>query len=265
MRITTWNVNSVRQRLEHLEQFLQTAAPDVLCLQEIKCMDEAFPAARIEAPGYNVAVHGQKTFNGVALLSRYPLEDVRRGLPGDEADTQSRYIEAVISVDGGAMRVGSIYLPNGNPLGTEKFSYKLAWMDRLRRHMADSVAAEEIAVFAGDYNVIPEPRDARDPAAWVGDALFQPESRARYQGFQNLGLTDALRACDDSPGLYTFWDYQAGAFQRDFGIRIDHALLTARAADRLRSVVIHKETRAWQKPSDHAPLSVDLDIAPRSP
>lgn len=264
MRITTWNVNSVRQRLEHLEQFLQTAAPDVLCLQEIKCMDEAFPAARIEALGYNVAVHGQKTFNGVALLSRFPLEDVRRGLPGDETDEQSRYIEAVISVNGGAVRVASIYLPNGNPLGTEKFSYKLAWMERLGRHMAASVAAEETAIFAGDYNVIPEPRDAKDPAAWLGDALFQPESRALYQGFQNLGLTDALRACHDSSGLYTFWDYQAGAFQRDFGIRIDHALLTPRAADLLRDAIIHKETRAWQKPSDHAPLSIGLEIAPRA-
>lgn len=258
MRITTWNVNSVRQRIEHLESFLQSAAPDVMCLQEIKCMDEAFPTAQIEALGYNVAVHGQKTFNGVALLSRYPLEDVQRGLPGDETDVQSRYIEAVVSVDGAAVRIASIYLPNGNPMGTEKFTYKLAWMDRLRVRMSEVLADEEIAVFAGDYNVIPEPRDARDPSAWLGDALFQPESRSRYQGFQNLGLTDALRACHDEAGLYTFWDYQAGAFQRDFGIRIDHALLTPRATDLLRGVTIHKETRALQKPSDHVPLSVDL-------
>lgn len=264
MRITTWNVNSVRQRTEHLEEFLRTAAPDVVCLQEIKCVDEVFPSETFEALGYNVAVHGQKTFNGVALLSRHPLEDIRRGLPGDDADPQARYIEAVVSVDGGAVRVASIYLPNGNPLGTEKFPYKLAWMDRLRAHMAEAVAGEEIAVFAGDYNVIPEPRDARDPAAWTGDALFQPESRSRYQGFQNMGLTDALRACHDQSGLYTFWDYQAGAFQRDFGIRIDHALLTSRAADTLRGVTIHKETRGWTKPSDHVPFSVDLDIAARA-
>lgn len=261
MRITTWNVNSVRQRLEHLEQFLETQKSDVVCLQEIKCVDEAFPAAAIEALGYNVAVHGQKTFNGVALLSRYPLEDVQRGLPGDDADVQARYIEATISVDGGAIRVASIYLPNGNPLGTEKFPYKLGWMDRLHRHMAEAAAAEEIAVFAGDYNVIPEPRDARDPAAWVNDALFQPESRSRYQGYQNLGLTDALRACTDASGVYTFWDYQAGAFQRDYGIRIDHALLTPRAADLLRNASVHKETRSWPKPSDHAPVSVDLAIS----
>lgn len=263
LTIATWNVNSVRQRLEHLQTFLRDVAPDVVCLQEIKCMDAAFPVEAIEALGYNVAVHGQKTFNGVALLSRLPLEDVRRGLPGDDDDAQARFIEGHVSWDGVAVRVASLYLPNGNPLGTEKFSYKLRWMDRLRAHMAGALDAEELAVFAGDYNVIPEPRDARDPSAWLGDALFQPESRARYRGFQNMGLTDALRACHDDAGLYTFWDYQAGAFQRDFGIRIDHALLTPRAADRLRRATIHRETRGWEKPSDHVPLLIEL--APAAP
>ncbi|MFC0283330.1 exodeoxyribonuclease III [Camelimonas abortus] len=260
MKIVTWNVNSARQRLAHLETFLRESAPDVVCLQEIKCTDEAFPAAAIEALGYNVAVHGQKTFNGVALLSRLPLEDVRRGLPGDDGDLQARYIEAVISAGGGAVRVASIYLPNGNPVATEKFAYKLAWMERLRAHMAARLAEEEIAVFAGDYNVIPEPRDASDPAAWTGDALYQPESRAAFRAILNLGYTDALRACTDAGGLYTFWDYQAGAFQRDFGIRIDHALLSPRAADRLRGVAIRRDVRAWEKPSDHAPLEVTLDV-----
>ncbi|GGC55303.1 exodeoxyribonuclease III [Chelatococcus reniformis] len=260
MRIATWNVNSVKQRLDHLTGFLKEVQPDVLCLQEIKCVDEAFPTAEVADLGYNAAVHGQKGFNGVALLSRLPLEDVRRGLPGDESDNQSRYIEAVVSVPSGAVRVASIYLPNGNPLGTEKFAYKLAWMERLGEHMRALLALEEAAIFGGDYNVIPDERDAKDPAAWIGDALFQPESRAFYRAFLNLGLTDALRACRDEGGLYTFWDYQAGAWQRDFGIRIDHLLLTPRAADRLRAVEVHKSLRALAKPSDHVPVAADLDL-----
>ncbi len=260
MRITTWNVNSVKQRLAHLLDFLREAQPDILCLQELKCQDDAFPAAEIESIGYNLAVHGQKAFNGVAILSKYPLEDVRRGLPGDEADVQSRYVEAVVSRPDGAVRVASIYLPNGNPLGTEKFPYKLAWMERLRLHAKALLAYEEFLVLAGDYNVIPEERDARNPEDWRNDALFQPESRAKFRALQALGLTDALRASTDEPGHYTFWDYQAGAFQRNNGIRIDHLLLSPQAADRLTSVTIHKDMRAREKPSDHVPVSVDLRI-----
>ena len=260
MRITTWNVNSVKQRLAHLLDFLREAQPDILCLQELKCQDEAFPAAEVEALGYNLAVHGQKAFNGVAILSKYPLEDVRRGLPGDDADVQSRYVEAVVSRPDGIVRVASIYLPNGNPLGTEKFPYKLAWMERLRLHAKALLAHEEFLVLAGDYNVIPEERDARNPEDWRNDALFQPESRAKFRALQGLGLTDALRAVTDEPGHYTFWDYQAGAFQRNNGIRIDHLLLSPQAADRLTSVTIHKEMRAREKPSDHVPVSVDLRV-----
>jgi exodeoxyribonuclease III len=260
MRIATWNVNSIKQRLEHLLAFVEAAEPDVVCLQELKCVDEAFPRAEVEAAGYNVATHGQKAYNGVAILSKSPLEDVRRGLPGDEADDHARYIEGVISVPAGVVRVASIYLPNGNPIGTPKFDYKLAWLERLRSHARELLRLEEPLVLAGDYNVIPEPADAADPAAWTRDALFQPESRAHFRGLINLGLTDAVRACSDAPGLYTFWDYQAGAFQRNNGIRIDHLLLSPQGADRLRSASIRREVRGWDKPSDHVPVMIDLDV-----
>ena len=261
MRIATWNVNSIRQRQDHLLAFLAEAKPDVLCLQELKTTQENVPAGAIEDAGYNIAVHGQKAYNGVAILSRHPIEDVRTGLPGDDSDEHARYIEAVISRDGEAVRVASIYLPNGNPIDDDrKFPYKLAWMDRLIAHARGLLADEEIFVLAGDYNVIPEPRDAAKPQAWVNDALFQPETRARWRALEALGLTDALRACDDADGLYTFWDYQAGAWQRNNGIRIDHLLLSPRAADRLAGAAIHKHVRGWEKPSDHVPVSVDLNL-----
>jgi exodeoxyribonuclease-3 len=260
MLIATWNVNSIKQRLDHAVRFLEEAKPDVLCLQELKCPDEAFPGERIEALGYNVAVHGQKAFNGVAILSRHPISDIRRGLPEADGDDHARYIETVVSAPGGVVRVASIYLPNGNPLGTPKFTYKLAWMERLRRHAAALLLLEEPLVLAGDFNVIPEGRDVYDPNAWLGDALFQPESRAAFRSLQALGLTEAVRACDDRAGLYTFWDYQAGAWQRNKGIRIDHLLLSPQAADRLLATEIHKETRGWDKPSDHVPVSARLDL-----
>ena len=258
MRIATWNVNSVRQRIEHLQRYLKEIEPDVLCLQELKCVDEAFPRMEIEALGYNVATHGQKTFNGVAILSKAPLEDVRIGLPGDESDSQARYIEAVISQGSRIVRVASIYLPNGNPVGTEKYPYKLGWMDRLHAHAARLLRFEEPLVLAGDYNVIPAPRDAADPAAWTGDALFLPQTRAKFQSLLNLGFTDALRAVTDAGGLYTFWDYQAGAWQRNNGIRIDHLLLSPQAADLLAEVAIDRDMRAAEKPSDHVPVRITL-------
>ena len=258
MRIATWNVNSLRQRLGHLETWLRQADPDVVCLQEIKCVDEAFPTAEIEAMGYNVAGHGQKTFNGVAILSRRPFDEVTRGLPGDPEDVQARYIEAVIPTGTGIVRVASIYLPNGNPVGTEKYPYKLGWMERLAAHVRVLLALEEPLVLAGDYNVIPSARDVHDPELWAGDALFLPQTRARFQVLVNLGLVDALRACTDSDGLYSFWDYQAGAWQKNNGIRIDHLLLSPQAADRLASCTIDALTRAWEKPSDHVPVRLDL-------
>jgi exodeoxyribonuclease-3 len=258
MRIATWNVNSVNARLETVLRWFEQAAPDVACLQEIKCVDEKFPTEAFERLGYNVAVHGQKTYNGVALISKRPLEDVRRGLPGADDDEQARYIEAVVSGPQ-AVRVASIYLPNGNPVATEKFGYKLSWMARLNAHARTLLAWEEPFVLMGDYNVIPEPRDAEFPANWTGDALFQPQSRGAFRALKNLGLTEAYLQADGAPGAYTFWDYQAGAWQRNNGIRIDHALLSPQAADLLAGVAIHRDVRAWDKPSDHVPLVVELD------
>ena len=259
MRIATWNVNSVRQRLPHLLAYLGRVAPDVLCLQELKCIDDGFPRGEIEAAGYRCFVHGQKGFNGVAILTRGAAEAGLVGLPGDETDVQSRYIEAIVADGAGhPVRVASIYLPNGNPPETEKYPYKLGFMDRLHRRAAALLAEEETFVLAGDFNVIPEPRDAYDPAAWLTDALFLPETRRRFGALLNLGLTDALRAVDDSGKLYTFWDYQAGAWQRDKGIRIDHLLLSPRAADRLVSAEVDKVERGRDKPSDHVPARLEL-------
>jgi exodeoxyribonuclease-3 len=252
--IATWNVNSIRQRIEHVLRWLGEKQPDVVCLQELKAQDETFPRTEIEALGYNVATLGQKTFNGVAILSKSPLDDIRRGLPGDPSDQQARYIEASIVVEDVAFRVASIYLPNGNPAPGEKYDYKLRWMERLRLHAADLLALEEPLVLAGDYNVIPSAADARDPSAWTRDALFLPDSRASFQRLKALGLSDALRSASDAPGLYTFWDYQAGAWQRDNGIRIDHLLLSPQAADRLAEVVIDRDERGRDKPSDHVPV-----------
>ncbi|HRD46496.1 MAG TPA: exodeoxyribonuclease III [Caulobacter sp.] len=259
MRLATWNVNSVNARLETVLAWFETASPDVAVLQEIKCIDEKFPAEAFERLGYNVAVHGQKTYNGVAMLSKTPLEDVRKGLPGDDGDEQARYIEAVVSGPTPVRMVG-IYLPNGNPIGTEKFAYKLGWMERLHRHAKALLAFEEPLVIAGDYNVIPDEQDVEKPKDWLNDALFQPESRAAYRALQNLGLTDAYMAADGAPGGYTFWDYQAGAWPRNNGIRIDHALLSPQAADRLKRVDIHRDVRGGEKPSDHVPVVVELDL-----
>jgi exodeoxyribonuclease-3 len=260
MKIATWNINGVKARLEALLAWLRLAAPDVVCLQEIKTVDEGFPRLEIEALGYNVAVHGQKGFNGVAILSRARIEDVRRGLPGDHDDPQSRYIEAIIPAERGIVRVASLYLPNGNPIGTEKFAYKLRWLDRLEAHARGLLALEEPLVLAGDYNIIPEPVDARNPAGWVDDALFQPQSRAAWRRLVALGLTDAIRAVAPGPGVYTFWDYQAGAWQKDNGIRIDHLLLSPQAADRLAAAGVDRAPRGGEKPSDHTPAWVELDM-----
>lgn len=261
MKIVTWNINGVKARLGNLLHWLQESAPDVACLQEIKSVDDQFPRAEIEALGYNVETHGQKGFNGVALLSKLPFDEVNRGLPGDDADEQARFIEGVFSTAGGALRVASLYLPNGNPVDSEKFPYKLAWMARLEHWARERLALEEPLVLAGDYNVIPEPRDARFPQQWVNDALFQPQTRQAFRRLQHLGYTEAVRAVSDSPDIYTFWDYQAGAWQKNNGIRIDHLLLSPEAANRLVSASVEKHVRAWEKPSDHVPVAIDLRIA----
>ncbi len=259
MRLATWNVNSVNARLETVTRWFEEAQPDVACLQEIKCVDEKFPAEAFERLGYNIAVHGQKSYNGVALLSKTPLEDVRRGLPEGDGDEHARYIEAVVSGPR-PVRVASIYLPNGNPVESEKFAYKLEWMARLNRHAQTLLKLEEPLALMGDYNVIPEPRDAENPDRWVDDALFRPETREAFRALKWLGLTEAYLQADGAPGAYTFWDYQAGAWQRNHGIRIDHALLSPQAADVLRKCEIHRDVRGWEKPSDHVPLIIELDL-----
>jgi exodeoxyribonuclease-3 len=258
VKIATFNVNSIKVRLPILLDWLEQAKPDVVCLQEIKCLAGDFPALELKGLGYQAEVLGQKTYNGVAILSKEPARDVLKGLGGDAADEQARYIEATI----GDLRIGSLYLPNGNPIGTEKFSYKLAWMARLRAHTAALLAREIPFVLAGDYNVCPTDEDVFDAAAFRDDALCQPESRRQFRALLNLGLIDAFRAFHQEPHRYSFWDYQQGRWYRDEGLRIDHLLLSPQAADRLVASDIDKSPRGKDKASDHTP--VWCAIAPRA-
>ncbi len=255
MKIASWNVNSVKARLPRLLDYLKEEAPDVLCLQELKTVDDAFPRDEIAELGYNIETHGQKTYNGVALLSKYPIEDVMRRLPGNDEDEQARYIEGTIQ----GIRVASIYLPNGNPVDTEKFPYKLQWMDLLIERAKELLTWEEPVVLAGDYNIIPQDEDCYDAKAWEGDALTQPESRNRFRQLLNLGYADAYRTFTRDVN-YTYWDYQRGAWQKDHGIRIDHLLLSGEAADKMENVGIDKGPRGQEKPSDHTPIWVDLKV-----
>ncbi|MCD7061064.1 exodeoxyribonuclease III [Pelagibacterium xiamenense] len=259
MRIATWNVNGINARLHGVLTWLDEVKPDIVGLQEIKCIDENFPRAEFEARGYNVETHGQKGFNGVALLSRIPFDEVHRGLPGDDTDEQARLIEGVFSTEGGVVRVCNIYLPNGNPVESEKFPYKLGWMDRLHAFARTRLAFEEPFILMGDFNLIPTGHDCHDPKVWWGDALFRPESLEKFRALSYLGLTDALRATTDD-AAYTFWDFQGGAWRRNNGIRIDHLMLSAQAADRLKAVKIHKDLRSWDKPSDHVPVEGDFAL-----
>jgi len=260
MKIGSWNVNSVKARLDTVRTWLAEAAPDILCMQEIKTADDAFPRETFDSLGYNSTVYGQKSYNGVAILSKRPPEDVVKGLPAVEGDDHARYLEAVVPGESGLVRIASIYAPNGNPPGTERFAYKLEWLDRLNRHIRHLLTFEEPLILTGDYNVIPTSDDCHDPQVWAGDALFQPETRAAFRRIANLGLTDAFRACHAEPHCYTFWDYQAGAWVKDHGIRIDHILLSPQAADRLTSSSIERKVRGWEKPSDHVPILCELAI-----
>ncbi len=257
MKIATFNINGIKARIEALPRWLEAASPDVVCLQEIKSVDEGFPREIFEDMGYRVETHGQKSFNGVAILSKLPLEDVTRGLPGDDGDEQARWIEATV-IGTRAVRVCGLYLPNGNPAPGPKYEYKLGWMARLEARVKALLAEEMPVAFLGDYNVIPQAMDAAKPEAWVTDALFLPQSRAALRRILHLGLTDAVRMRDPRPGLYTFWDYQANSWERGNGIRIDHVLLSPQAADLLQETGIDKEVRAGDKPSDHVPVWVEL-------
>lgn len=258
MKIASFNINGIKARIAALPEWLKEAEPDVVLLQEIKSVDAAFPREVFEDLGYQVETHGQKSFNGVAILSKLPLEDVTRGLPGDESDEQARWIEATV-VGKDAIRICGLYLPNGNPVPGPKYDYKLAWMDRLHAHAQNLLVSEMPFLMAGDYNIIPQDEDARRPEAWVEDALSRPESRAAFRRLVNLGLTDAFRARVRAPEHYTFWDYQAGAWNRDDGIRIDHFLLSPAVADMLVDCQIDKHVRDREKPSDHVPIWVELD------
>lgn len=255
MKIASWNVNSVKARLDHVKQWLEKNRPDVLMIQELK--GENFPAEEFIPLGYRTEAVAQKAYNGVATFSLHPIEVLERRMPGEHSDDQSRYLESRIK----GIRFINIYLPNGNPVGTEKYTYKLEWMERLKRRVADLRYANDPFLIAGDFNVIPEPVDCYDPRAWIDDALFRLESRRAYRAIVNQGLTDALRAFHHAPGLYTFWDYGAGAWPRNNGIRIDHILCSPPVADRLQSCNIDREPRAWDRPSDHTPIIATLSAA----
>ncbi|WP_134724517.1 exodeoxyribonuclease III [Paracoccus luteus] len=260
MKIASFNINGIKARLQQLTAWLPEAQPDVVVLQEIKSQDEGFPSEAIEDLGWRVWTHGQKSWNGVAVLSRLPVEEIRRGLPGDDADEQARWIEADVMGDRCMVTVAGLYLPNGNPAPGPKYDYKLAWMERLRERAAALLATEAPVAMLGDYNVIPEPRDASRPEKWTDDALFLPESRAAFRRIVNQGWTDAIRirAPQATRGPFTFWDYQRQSWERDNGIRIDHILLSPQAADRMRDAGIDRDQRAGEKPSDHVPVWVDL-------
>ena len=260
MKIASFNINGIKARLPALLDWLQAAEPDVVLLQEIKSMDENFPREPIEDLGYRVETHGQKGFNGVAILSKYTLEDITRGLPGDKADEQARWIEATVIGDKTAVRLCGLYLPNGNPAPGPKYDYKLAWMDRLKTRAEALLKAEELFLMAGDFNVIPQPEDCWDTKPWEDDALFLPETRQAYRRIVNLGFTEAFRIRNSAPMNYTFWDYQAGAWPKNHGIRIDHFLLSPPCADLLRDCRIDREVRGKDKPSDHVPIWVELDV-----
>ncbi len=256
MKIATFNINGVKARLPRLLEWFHEFSPDVACLQEIKSIDDNFPRRAFEDIGYQVETHGQKAFNGVALLSKQPVKAVRRGLPGDAADEQARYIEGTVN----GVRIASIYLPNGNPAPGEKFDYKLRWMDRLIDHAAALLLEEWPLVLCGDYNICPRDEDVYDPKGWQDDALCRPESRARFRTLMNLGFTDALRHIMPSGQAYTYWDFQRGAWPKDHGLRIDHFLLSAQAADRLQDCQVDRRPRGKDKASDHTPVWCKLEV-----
>ena len=260
MKLASYNVNGVNGRLPVLLRWLEQSTPDVVCLQELKAPEEKFPADAIEKAGYGAIWHGQKSWNGVAILARgLKPEETQRGLPGDPDDLHSRYIESNIN----GLLIGCLYLPNGNPAPGPKFDYKLAWFKRLTQYAKRLVSLEQPVILAGDYNVIPTELDAYKPERWVDDALFFPESRAAYQNLLDQGWTDALRELHPQEAIYTFWDYFRNSYARNAGIRIDHFLLNAPAAKLLQTAGVDREVRGWEKTSDHAPTWITLNDKPK--
>ncbi len=259
VKIASFNINGIKARANALMTWLRDAQPDVALLQEIKSVSENFPSDLFKDLGYNVAVNGQKSFNGVAILSKLPIEDIVTRLPGDSEDDQARWLEVTI-VGNQAIRMCNLYLPNGNPTPGPKYDYKLSWMRRLHEKAKELIDSEIPAFMAGDYNIIPQAEDAANIGAWEQDALFLPDSRTEFRRILNLGFTDAFRAKHNGSGHYSFWDYQAGAWDRDDGIRIDHFLLTPQCADLLKNCQIDKHIRSKEKPSDHVPIWIELDV-----
>lgn len=259
VKIASFNINGIKARANALMTWLRDAQPDVALLQEIKSVSENFPSDLFKDLGYTVAVNGQKSFNGVAILSKLPIEDIVTRLPGDSEDDQARWLEVTI-VGNQAIRMCNLYLPNGNPTPGPKYDYKLSWMRRLHEKAKELIDSEIPAFMAGDYNIIPQAEDAANIGAWEQDALYLPESRTEFRRILNLGFTDAFRAKHNGSGHYSFWDYQAGAWDRDDGIRIDHFLLTPQCADLLKNCQIDKHIRSKEKPSDHVPIWIELDV-----
>jgi len=252
--IATWNVNSVKVRLQQLVSWLKSDNPDIVLLQELKCTTETFPAMEVEELGYNIAIHGQKTYNGVAILSKFKLDDITRGFPGDDSDLHARYIEAVVNLPGGAMRVASVYVPNGQDADSDKFQYKLRFLNRLHDHAKTLLSYGEMLTIGGDYNIAPDDKDVHNPQAWAGSVLTHDEVRRQFRRLRNLGLQDAFRLYHPDSIEYSWWDYRANAFVRDDGLRIDHLLLSPQAADKLKGCIIEKHMRSVEKASDHTPV-----------
>jgi exodeoxyribonuclease-3 len=255
VKIATWNVNGLRARLPAVVDWLNTRKADVVCLQETKVSDEDFPLKEIEAFGYRVAMHGQKGFNGVAILSREPQAEVARGFPGDPIPEQARVIAATVS----GIRVIGIYVPNGSEVGSDKYAIKLSWLDRFREAIAETLDPAQPILICGDFNVAPEDRDVYKPERWRGKVLCSDPERKRFRALLDWGLRDALRVLHEGGGIYTWWDYRLMAFPRDWGLRIDHALVSAPLVERLHEVTVDREERGRKKPSDHAPVIVELE------
>lgn len=253
--IAAWNVNSIRTRISHLTDWLRSDKPDIVLLQELKCTEDSFPFMEIEDLGYNIAVYGEKSYNGVAILSKFPLEDIVKGLDDRDGDSQARYIEAVADLGGSAIRVASVYVPNGQEISSDKFGYKLKFMERLYNHVKNLLTYEEIFVIGGDYNIAPDDRDVHDPKLWEGSVLTHDDVRAAFRRMINLGVYDAYRVLSpEGSSEYSWWDYRANAFAADNGLRIDHLLLSPQAADKLQKFYVKKDLRELDKPSDHAPV-----------
>jgi exodeoxyribonuclease III len=256
MKLATWNVNSITARLPIVTQWLESARPDVLCLQELKCMDEKFPVEQLSELGYRSTVFGQRTYNGVAILSRVEASDVQRNFPDDEDGAQARLLAATI----GGVRVVNVYVPNGQFVGSEKYRFKLGWMQRLRRFLDEEFKSNELVLLCGDFNVAPEERDVHDPAEWEGHVLFSRRERAALEKIREWGFEDAFRLHTEGGGHYSWWDYRLGAFRRNAGLRIDHIWVSKPLAGLCRESWIDKEPRGWERPSDHTPVVASFDL-----